>query len=124
MQQFAQEAAVLVQQWLIQAQLGPQRSAGAFGSAGAEQGVDRIPRRQPQQQKNQAGDQPQHQWRQRQPGGQVAQKGPAAAHGLVLPWGVCLRVNSCSNRRPEPSKRGWLMLAWAQARGATSHTGR
>ena len=56
MQQFAQEAAVLMQQWLIQAQLGPQRCAGAFGSAGTEQGIDRIPWRHPQQQEHQAGD--------------------------------------------------------------------
>ena len=80
MHQTAQIVDVLLQQRLVQPQ---PRSHGGFrgcGGTAAEHGVHRIPRGDPQQQKDQAGDQPEHQGGQPQTGGAVAQQSSSASH--------------------------------------------
>ena len=80
MQQIAQEVAVLHQEGLIKAELLAQGGAGGGGGLGAEQRIDRIARRHPQQQEHQAADQPEHQGRQGEAGREVAKQVGAAAH--------------------------------------------
>ena len=133
-QQLAHEPDVLLGQGLVEAQLLPEGGSHRLGGPGAQQGVDRIAGGQAQQQKHQAGDQPQHHRRQGQPGGRVAQQLAAAVHrwppalvGLVaagLGAAGLIGRNWESSTRPEPSKRGASSWGWAQAAGRTNHTGR
>ena len=113
--------AVLLEQGPIQAQLRPQGLPGRSRCPGAQQGIDRIPRCQAQEQKNQAGDQPQHQGRQGHSRRQIAQQGAVTAHRLLqVARGMC---SSCSSNRPEPSYWGRLSGGRAQALGATNQRG-
>ena len=122
-QQIAEEMAVLHRQRLIEAQLGAQGGASRGRGLGAEQRVDRIAGSHPQQQEHQRGDQPQHQRRQGEAGGEITEQVAAAAHRWLPPeWDWLCR--SASTSQPAPSKRGGASDGRAQATGAISQTGR
>ena len=122
MDQSVEIAEVLIQQRLIQAQPSPHGGFRGGGSPAAEHRIHWIPWGDAQQQEHQAGDQPQHQWRQGEAGGAVAGEVSGASHQFCVDLSE-RRFSSASINWPLPSNCGGLRFSWAQARGESSQTG-
>ena len=80
MHEVPEEIEVLLAQGLIEAKLGAQFSFHVLRCAASQHRIHRIARSDPQEQKHQGGDQPEHHRRQGQARAGVAQQFASATH--------------------------------------------
>ena len=73
MEKAVDEFQILMAKGQVEPEPFPEQRLGSGGRTAAEHRIHGIAWGHPQQQKHQAGDQPEHEWRQGQAGGAVAQ---------------------------------------------------
>ena len=109
MDQTAQVVEVLIRQSFVQSQPSPHGGLGHRRCAASQHSIHRVSRGYPQQEKYQAGNQPEHQRGQPKACGAVAQQGSGATHQFDTPSSGA-RISSDSSRWPLPSNRGGTRL--------------
>ena len=80
MNQLAEKIKILIPKRLIEAQAASQSGFSGLWGPASEYCIHRVSRRDTQEQKDQAGNQPKHEWREGESGCAIAEKLPSSCH--------------------------------------------